>query len=152
MQEYAAAMGCLFFELSTKVLKRSTLKVCLRIVDGLLERRNELVGLVASVQKSMKEEPEFLLYVLYIRAKLVDAKDVPKDQAWEDTRSMAGVWRQVEMKCHRFGVEGGLDVFPLNLQAQFHEYHLLRSFAEDPAEPTRIHAILEFYPVLLIRR
>ncbi len=55
-------MGCLFFGLSTKVLKRSTLKVCLRIVDGLLERRSELVGLVASVQRLVKEELEFLLY------------------------------------------------------------------------------------------
>ena len=59
----------------------------------------------------MKEELEFHLYVRYIRAELVDAMDVPKDQIWEDTRSITGVWRQVEMKCHRFGVEGGLDVF-----------------------------------------
>ena len=46
---------------------RSTLKVCLCIVDGLLERRSELVGLVASVQRLVKEELEFLLYVLRIK-------------------------------------------------------------------------------------
>ena len=67
MQEYKAAVGRLFLGLSTKMLKRSTLKVCLCIVDGLLERRSELVGLVASVQKLVKEELEFLLYVLRIK-------------------------------------------------------------------------------------
>ena len=80
MQEYKAAVGRLFLGLSTKMLKRSTLKVCLCIVDGLPERRSELVGLVASVQKPVKEELEFLLYVFCIRAELMDAKDIPKDQ------------------------------------------------------------------------
>ena len=73
--------------------------------------------LVASVQKAVKEEHEFLCDVLRIRAELMDAEDIPKDQTGEDTRSMAGVWREVEVKCHRLGVEGGFDVPSLNCQA-----------------------------------
>ena len=50
MKEYLAVVGRLFLGLSTKMLKCCTLKICLCIVDGLLEKRSELVGLVASVQ------------------------------------------------------------------------------------------------------
>jgi len=47
----------------------------------------------------------------------MDAEDIPKYQTGEDTRSMARVWGEVEVKCHRLGVEGGLDVPSLNCQA-----------------------------------
>ena len=73
----------------------------------------------------------------------MDAEDIPKDQTREDTRSMAGVWREVEVKCHRFGIEGGLDVLSLNHQAQVHEYYFLRAIAEDPTEPACIQAVLK---------
>ena len=65
---------------------------------------------------------------------------------------MAGVWREVEVKCHRFRIEGGLDVLSFNLQLQVHEYYFLRALAEDPTEPAHIQAVFELCPVPLIRR
>ena len=62
------------------------------------------------------------------------------------------MWREVEVKCHRFGIEGGLDVLSFNLQAQVHENYFLRALAEGPTEPARIQAVLELCPVPLIRR
>ena len=53
-----------------------TPKVYFCVVHGLLEKRSELVRLVASVQKAVKEELEFLRDVLRIQAKLMDAEDV----------------------------------------------------------------------------
>ena len=122
VEEYSAAVGRLFLGLSTKMVERCTPKICFCVVHGLLEKKSELVRLVASVQKAVKDELEFLHDVLRIRAELMDAEDIPKDQTREDTRSMAGVWREVEVKCHRLGVEGGLDLPSLNRQAQVHEY------------------------------
>jgi hypothetical protein len=66
MKEYSAAVGRLFLGLSTKMFKCCTMKICRCIIYGLLEERSELVRLVASVQKAMKEELEFLHYVLCI--------------------------------------------------------------------------------------
>ena len=63
VEEHSAAMGCLFLGLSTKMFECCTLKICRCIFYGLLEERSELVRLVASVQKSVKEELEFLFYV-----------------------------------------------------------------------------------------
>ena len=65
---------------------------------------------------------------------------------------MAGVWREVEVKCHRFGIEGGLDVPSFNLQAQVHENYFLRALAEGPTEPACIQAVLKLRPVPLIIR
>ena len=150
VKEYLAAVGCLFLGLSTKMVEHCTLKICFCVVHGLLEKRGELVRLVASIQKAMKEELEFLHNVLCIRAELMDAEDIPKDQTREDTRSMTGVWKEVEVKCHRFGVEGGLDLPSLDSQAQVHEYHFLRAVVEDPTEPALIQALLKFRPFPLI--
>jgi hypothetical protein len=80
VEEYSTAVGRFFLGLSTKMFERCTLKICFCIVYGLLEKRSELVGLVASVQKPVKEELEFLHDVLCIRAELMDAEDIPKDQ------------------------------------------------------------------------
>ena len=80
VEEYSAAVGRLFLGLSTKMLKCCALKVCFCVVHGLLEGRSELVGLVSSVQKPVKEELEFLHDVFCIRAELMDAEDIPKDQ------------------------------------------------------------------------
>ena len=44
----------------------------------------------------------------------MDAEDIPRDQSREDTRSMAGVWREVEVKYHGLDVEGGLDLSSFN--------------------------------------
>ena len=63
---------------------------------------------------------------------------------------MAGVWREVEVKCHRLGIEGGLDFPSLNCQAQVHEYYFPRAIAEDPTDPARIQAVLKLRPVPLI--
>ena len=123
VEEYSTAVGHFFLRLSTEVFKRCTLKMSFCIVYGLLEERSELVGLVASVQEPVKEELEFLHDVPFIRAELMDTEDVTKDQTGEDTGSMAGVWREVEVKCHWFGVEGGLDLPSFNRQAEVHEYH-----------------------------
>ena len=60
VEEYLAAVDRLFLGFSTKMLQRFTLKICLCIVYSVLEERSELVGLVASVQKSVIEEFEFL--------------------------------------------------------------------------------------------
>jgi hypothetical protein len=35
------------------------------------------------------------------------------------------VWREVEVECHWFGVEGGLDLPSFNRQTEIHEYHFL---------------------------
>ena len=63
---------------------------------------------------------------------------------------MTGVWREVEVKCHGLGIEGGLDVPSLNRQAQVHEYYFLRSITEEPAEPACVQAFLKLHPVPLI--
>ena len=138
VEEYSTAVGRFFLRLSTEVFKRCTLNMSFCIVYGSLEERSELVGLVASVQEPVKEELEFLHDIPFIRAELMDTEDVTKDQTREDTGSMAGVWREVEVKCHWFGVEGGLDLPPLNRQAKVHEYHFLRPVAEDPTQPACI--------------
>ena len=65
---------------------------------------------------------------------------------------MTGVWREVEVKCHGLGIEGGLDVPSLNRQAQVHEYYFPRSNTEEPAEPARAQAFLKLRPVSLIDR
>ena len=52
--------------LSTKMVECCAPKVCLCVVHGLLEKRSELVRLVAPVQKAVKEELEFLHDVLLI--------------------------------------------------------------------------------------
>ena len=145
-----AAVGCLYLGLGTKMVERCTPKICFCVVHGLLEKRDELVRHVASVQKAVKEELEFLCEVLCIRAELMDAEDIPKDQTRKDTRSMAGVWRGIDVKCHRLGIEGGLDLPSLNCQAQVHEYYFPRAIAEDPTEPARIQTVLKLRPVPLI--
>ena len=66
VEEYSAAVGRLFLGLSTKMVKRCTLKICCCVVHGLLEERSEFIGLVASVQKTVEEELEFLHDVLCI--------------------------------------------------------------------------------------
>ena len=55
VEEYLAAVGRLFLGLSTKMVKRCTLHICFCVVYGLLEKRSELVRLVASVQQAVKE-------------------------------------------------------------------------------------------------
>jgi hypothetical protein len=55
------------------MFERYALKICYCIVYGLLEKRSEFVGLVASVQKPVKEELEFLHDVLCIRSELMNA-------------------------------------------------------------------------------
>ncbi len=117
VEEHSTAVSRFFLGLSTKMVECCTPKICFCVVNGLLEKRSELVNLVAYVQKVVKEELEFLRDVLRIRAELIDGEDIPKDQTGEDIRSMAGVWGEVEVKCHRFGIEGGLDVPSLNRQA-----------------------------------
>ncbi len=62
------------------MFKRCALKICLCIVNGLLEKRSEMTGLVASVQKSVEEELEFPFLVRSIRAELIDSKYVSKYQ------------------------------------------------------------------------
>ena len=62
------------------MLKRCSLKICFCIVNGLLEERSEMTGLVASVQKSVEEELEFPFFVRSIRAELIDSKYVSKHQ------------------------------------------------------------------------
>ena len=56
VEEYSAAVGRLFLGLSKKMVERCTPKVCFCFVHGLLEKRSELVRLVASVQKVVKED------------------------------------------------------------------------------------------------
>ena len=153
VEEYLAAVGCLFLGLSTKMVKRCTPKVCFCVVHGLLEKRSELVRLVASVQKAVKEDLEFLHDVLCIQAELMDAEDIPRDQTREDTRSMARVWREVDVKCQRFGIEGGLDLPSFNCQAQVHEYYFPRAVAEDPTEPACIQAVLKLqWPCPMLKK
>jgi hypothetical protein len=125
VEEYSTAVGHFFLRLGTEVFERCTLKMSFCIVYGLLEERSQLDGLVASVQESVEEELEFLHDVPFVRAELMDTENVTKDQTGEDTGGMAGVWREVEVKCHWFGVEGGLDLPSLNRQAEIHEYHFL---------------------------
>ena len=79
VEEYSTAVGHFFLGLSTEVFKCCTLKIPFCIVYGLLEKRGELVGLVASIQKPVKEELEFFHDVPFIRAELMDTEDVPKD-------------------------------------------------------------------------
>jgi len=117
VEEHLTAVSRFLLGLSTKMVECCTPKICFCVVHGLLEKRSELVRLTASVQKAVKEELEFLRDVLCIQAELMDAEDIPKDQTGEDTRSMTGVWGEVEVKCHRLGIEGGLDVLSLNRQA-----------------------------------
>ena len=80
VEEYSSAVGRLFLGLGTNVVKRCTLEVYHGVVHGLLEKRSELVRLVAPVQKAVKEELEFRRDVICIRAELMDAEDIPKDQ------------------------------------------------------------------------
>ncbi len=62
------------------------------------------------------------------------------------------MWREVQVKRHWLGIEGG-DNFPsLNFQTKVHEDHLLAAFAKDPPETTCIQAGLKFLPVPLISR
>ncbi len=63
------------------MFKRCALKVCLCVVNGLLEQRSEMIGLVSSVQQSVEEELEFLFYVSCIQAELMNAKYISHDQA-----------------------------------------------------------------------
>jgi hypothetical protein len=81
VEEYSTAVSHFLLGLSTKTVECCTPKICFGIVHGLLEKRSELVRLVASVQKAVKEELEFLRDVLRIRAELMDAEDIPKYQA-----------------------------------------------------------------------
>ena len=47
----------------------------------------------------------------------MDAEDIPKYQTGEDTRSMAGVWGEIEVEGHGLGIKGGLDASSLDCQA-----------------------------------
>ena len=59
VEEYSSAVSRLLLGLGAKVVKSCTLEIYLGIVHGLLEKRSELVRLVAPVQKAVKEELEF---------------------------------------------------------------------------------------------
>ncbi len=76
VEEHSFAMGCLLLGPSTKVVQGHTLKIGLGIVHCLLEEVDQLAHLVASIEKAMEEELEFLHDVLCIRAKLMDAEDI----------------------------------------------------------------------------
>ena len=79
MEEYSSAVSRLFLGLGTKVVKSCTLEIYPGVVHGLLEKRSELVRLVAPVQKAVKEELKLLCDVFRIRTELIDAEDIPKD-------------------------------------------------------------------------
>ena len=80
VEEHLTAVSRFFLGLSTKMVECCTPKIRFCIVHGLLEKRSELVRLVAPVQKAVKEELEFRRDVVCIRAELMDAEDIPKDQ------------------------------------------------------------------------
>ena len=117
VEEHTMALSCLLLGLSTKMIQRCTPKVYFCIVHCLLEQRSELVRLVAPVQKAVEEELEFLRDVVRIRTELMDAEDIPKDQTRQNTRGMAGVWGEIEVKGHGLGIKGGLDASSLDCQA-----------------------------------
>ena len=73
------AVTCLLLGLSTTMNQCCTPKVYFCIVHGLLEKRSELVRLVAPVQKAVKEELKLLCDVFRIQTELIDAEDIPKD-------------------------------------------------------------------------
>ena len=58
VEEHSMAVSCLFLGLSTKMIQCCTPKVYFCIVHGLLEKRSELVRLVAPVQKSWATPPQ----------------------------------------------------------------------------------------------
>ena len=60
VEEYLLALSRFLLGLSTKMVKGCTPKICFCVVHRLLEKRCELVFLVAPVQKAVKEEFEFL--------------------------------------------------------------------------------------------
>ena len=66
VEEYSSAVSRLLLGLGTKVVESCTLEIYLGVVHGLLEKRSELVRLVAPVQKAVKEELEFPNDVLLI--------------------------------------------------------------------------------------
>ena len=66
VEEHSTAVSRFLLGLSTKMVECCTPKICFCVVHGLLEKRSELVRLVASVQKAVKEELEFLRDVLLI--------------------------------------------------------------------------------------
>ena len=54
------------------------------------------------------------------------------------------------MEGHWFGIEGGYNFFPLNLQPKVHEDYLPRERAKDPPKSTRIHTVLKLFPIPFI--
>ncbi len=54
------------------------------------------------------------------------------------------------MKCHWFGIEGGINFPTHNLQPKVHEDHLLGVFTKDPPESARVQRVLKLVPVPLI--
>ena len=104
-----------------------------RVGDAFFEKRQQFIRFIPADQEAPIKEGEFFVNVVAQRAELVDLKNLPKDETGEDTGGMTGTWGDVLIRCHRFSIICGDNLFSFDFYGHVHEYQFFSRGLEGPA-------------------